>query len=88
MVNVLCEALLLQERALNLLQNLEHNKREILECCEEIRRLERKQDNHYRQGLALLFENQEDPIIIIKWREVYEHIEMAQDCSVCSRVNQ
>jgi predicted phosphate transport protein (TIGR00153 family) len=79
MVNVLCEALLLQERALNLLQNLEHNKREILECCEEIRRLERKQDNHYRQGLALLFENQEDPIIIIKWREVYEHIEMAQD---------
>ena len=79
MVNVLCEALLLQERALNLLQSLEHNKREILECCEEIRQLERKQDNHYRQGLALLFENEEEPIVIIKWREVYEHIEMAQD---------
>lgn len=79
MVNVLSEALLQQEKALNLLQSLEKNKKEILKCCEEIRRLERKQDNLYRQGLALLFENQDDPILIIKWREVYENIEMAQD---------
>ncbi len=79
MVNVLYETLLLQEKLLNLLQDIERNKKEILEHCEVIRQLERKQDNNYRQGLALLFENQEDPFIIIKWRAVYEHIEMAQD---------
>ncbi len=79
MVNVLYESLLLQDKALNLLERVEQNKKEILECCEEITRLERKQDHLYRQGLAYLFEHDEDPISIIKWREVYEHIEMAQD---------
>lgn len=79
MVKVLNEALLLQERAFNLIANLESNNKEILDCCEQIRQLERKQDALYRSGVALLFENENDPIAIIKWREVYEHIEMAQD---------
>jgi len=79
MVKVLYEALLLQEKAFNLIARVEHNKKEILECCEQIRKLERKQDNLYRSGVAGLFENEDDPIFIIKWREIYEHIEMAQD---------
>jgi len=79
MVKVLYEALLLQEKAFNLIDRVEHNKKEILECCEQIRKLERKQDNLYRSGVAGLFENEDDPIFIIKWREIYEHIEMAQD---------
>ncbi len=79
MVEVLCQALKLQEKALNLLKSLESNKKEILLCCEEINKLERKQDSLYRNGLAYLFDNVKDPIVIIKWREVYEHIEMAQD---------
>jgi len=79
MVNVLYESLLLQDKALNLLERVEQNKKEILQCCDQITQLERKQDHLYRQGLAYLFEHDEDPISIIKWREVYEHIEMAQD---------
>ena len=71
MLDVLYEALLLQEKAFNLLDRIEHNKKEILKACEQIVELENKQD---------LFENHEhDPLTIIKWREVYEHIEMAQD---------
>ncbi|HZJ84467.1 MAG TPA: DUF47 family protein, partial [Syntrophomonadaceae bacterium] len=54
-------------------------KKEILFCCNEITKLEKKQDNLYRTGLAQLFENETDPIVIIKWREIYEYIEMAQD---------
>jgi hypothetical protein len=79
MVAVLCESLSLQEKALNLIHSVEHNKKEILTACEEINRLERKQDNFYRTGLAYLFDNEKDPVAIIKWREVYEHIEMAED---------
>jgi len=79
MVGVLHEALLLQEKAFNLINKIENNKKEIIECCDRIRKLERKQDNLYRSGVAKLFENEKDPISIIKWREVYEHIEMAQD---------
>lgn len=80
MAEVLYEALLLQQKAFKLIDRMESNKRQIFECCETIRNLERKQDNLYRSGLADLFENEKDrPINIIKWREVYEHIEMATD---------
>jgi predicted phosphate transport protein (TIGR00153 family) len=79
MVKVLIETLDYQDQAFNLLDKVEKNKRQILECCEHIRQLERAQDNLYRNGLAALFEHQDDPISIIKWREVYEHIEMAED---------
>lgn len=79
MVGILLEGLSLQEKAFNLLSKVEQNKKEILHCCNEITRLERKQDSLYRNGLAQLFEKEDDPIVIIKWREVYEHIEMAQD---------
>lgn len=79
MVKVLIEALLFQEKAFNLIAKLESNKKEILDYCEQIRQLERKQDMLYRNGVAQLFQNESDPIAIIKWREVYEHIEMAQD---------
>lgn len=80
MVEVLYSALLLQQKAFKLIDKVESNKKPIFECCEEIRKLERKQDNLYRSGLANLFENEKDkPLNIIKWREVYEHIEMATD---------
>jgi len=79
MVAVLFESLLLQEKAFNLLNKVEQNKKVILECCEHMRQLERKQDTYYRNGLADLFENENGAVAIIKWREVYEHIEMATD---------
>ncbi len=80
MVEVLYSALLLQQKAFKLIDKVESNKKPIFECCEEIRKLERKQDNLYRSGLANLFENEKNkPLNIIKWREVYEHIEMATD---------
>ena len=79
MISVLMESLILQEKAFNLLVKLEKNKNSILGYCEEIRKLEKKQDNLYRTGLANLFENEQEPVTVIKWREIYEHIEMAQD---------
>lgn len=79
MVEVLLEALSLQDKALNRLNKVDQNKKTILDACLKIRQLERKQDTFYRNGLADLFENQSDPIAIIKWREVYEQVEMAMD---------
>jgi len=79
MVAVLTEALLLQEKAFNLLDKVEQNKKAILECCEQMRQLERKQDTYYRNALADLFENEKNAVAVIKWREIYEHIEMATD---------
>lgn len=36
-------------------------------------------DRDFRDALASLFENVKDPILIIKWKEIYEHLENASD---------
>lgn len=79
MVATLYEALLIQEKAFKLLNKLEQNKKTLLEYCENIRLLEHKQDKFYRNSLGDLFDNEKNPVVIIKWRGVYEHIEMAMD---------
>ncbi|MDD4802615.1 MAG: DUF47 family protein [Syntrophomonas sp.] len=79
MVLVLTESLLLQQKAFNLLDKVEQNMKVILECCEQMRQLEHKQDKYYRHALADLFENEKNAVAVIKWREIYEHIEMATD---------
>ncbi len=49
------------------------------EYCIEINRLENKIDRHFKVALVELFEDVKDPILIIKWKEVYEHLEEASD---------
>jgi predicted phosphate transport protein (TIGR00153 family) len=51
----------------------------ILEICVEINRLENAADRVYRAAIAELFENTKDIAEIIKWREIYEHLESATD---------
>lgn len=51
----------------------------IQEYCIEINRLENRGDRIFRAGLVKLFDNIKDPILVIKWKEVYEHLEEAND---------
>jgi hypothetical protein len=51
----------------------------IQEYCIEINRLENRGDRIFREALAHLFETVEDPIMVIKWKEVFEHLEEASD---------
>lgn len=51
----------------------------IQEYCIEINRLENRGDRIFRAALVKLFDNIEDPIMVIKWKEVYEHLEEATD---------
>jgi predicted phosphate transport protein (TIGR00153 family) len=50
-----------------------------LEHCVELNRLENMADKVYRSALGELFEDTSDATHIIKWREVYEHMESATD---------
>ncbi len=52
---------------------------QILERCVEINRLENVADEVYRSAMAELFDNTKDIAEIIKWREIYEHMESATD---------
>ena len=51
----------------------------IQEYCIEINSLENKGDRIFREALVQLFDNIKDPILVIKWKEVYEHLEEAHD---------
>jgi predicted phosphate transport protein (TIGR00153 family) len=45
----------------------------------EVNRLENSADNLLRDSLAALFEEQADPIEVIKWKEIYETMEIVTD---------
>jgi len=51
----------------------------ILDRCVEINRLENESDAQLAQALARLFGETRDPVLVIKWKEVYELVEMATD---------
>ncbi len=51
----------------------------VQEHCIEINRLENRGDRIFRAALAKLFDEIKDPILVIKWKEVYEHLEEGLD---------
>jgi predicted phosphate transport protein (TIGR00153 family) len=53
--------------------------KQMLERCVEINRLENVADRIYRAAIGELFNNTSDIVQIIKWREIYEHMESATD---------
>ena len=52
---------------------------QVLKRCVEINRLENVADRVYRSAMAELFADSTDIAHIIKWREIYEHMESATD---------
>lgn len=51
----------------------------ILRACVDINRLENEADKVYHSALAELFDTCKDAILVIKWRELYQHLENATD---------
>lgn len=61
--------------------SLGHKKeyKQMLERCVEINRLENSADRIYRAAIGELFDSATDVAELIKWREIYEHMETATD---------
>lgn len=51
----------------------------ILDYCIEINRLENQADRQCRGLIATLFDQEKDPVQIIKWKEIIETLEFATD---------
>ncbi len=66
------------ERATSVLRRRSELK-QIFTRCVEINRLENMADRVYRSAMAELFEDSTDIAHIIKWREIYGHMESATD---------
>jgi hypothetical protein len=57
------------------------NNDKIFDHCEKINQLEEDADQINREAIANLFENEENPITVIKWYQVYDFLEEAMDRS-------
>ena len=64
-------------RVIPKLRHMRHE--QIMPHCIEINRLENVGDRLLRDGFAALFDGSPDPLVVIKWRELYELLEMATD---------
>lgn len=52
---------------------------QIFEACVEINALENEADRVSREAISRLFDEEKDPIQLIKWKEIYETLEKATD---------
>src|ERR1035437_5492951 len=60
------------------MRNLKHPEL-ILEKCVDVNRLENEADVQLRGAIAKLFAEEKNPIEVIKWKEIYEFLEVATD---------
>src|SRR5688500_18450661 len=51
----------------------------LLKRCIDINRLENEADSVLRRAVARLFKEEKDVFLVIKWKEIYENLEMATD---------
>ncbi|TET67896.1 MAG: DUF47 domain-containing protein [Dehalococcoidia bacterium] len=78
LASIIVEATAEIERAVSGLRRHAELKK-ILEKCVEINRLENMADRVFRAAMAELFDDAMDIAQVIKWREIYEHMESATD---------
>ena len=61
------------------LQHLGGKDADICACCVEINAHENEADKVCRSAISTLFDEEKDPIQLIKWKEIYETLEKATD---------
>jgi uncharacterized protein Yka (UPF0111/DUF47 family) len=66
------------QTAVHLLNNFKQTE-EILKLCEILNEIENDGDELYRRSLARLYKKGNDPLEVMKWREIFDHLETALD---------
>ena len=78
LVGIAVEAVVEVEKAVCEMHN-RIGRKQLLKRCIEINRLENLGDLVYRSGMAELFDDSADIAAVIKWREIYNHMESVID---------
>ncbi|MGD0946147.1 MAG: DUF47 family protein [Candidatus Binatia bacterium] len=55
------------------------NRDALLQACMEINRYENEGDTLLRRAVARLFQDSKEPLMVIKWKDIYEFLENAID---------
>jgi len=69
------------EQILIAVKGLHTNKNGVLPACVIVKRLEEEGDSLYHEWLAKLFDGSPDPMMVIKWKEIYDNLEKTLDCA-------
>ena len=78
MVEVLLKSTEVVDKAIKSLRDMKHTRR-TLDFCIEVNRLENEGDAIFKTALGELFSEKRDVLDIIRWKEVYEAAEFAND---------
>ncbi len=65
--------------AISNLRNMSKNDEIIQQCCSDIYATEKEGDQILRSALARLFREEKDPVLVIKWKDIFERLEKATD---------
>jgi predicted phosphate transport protein (TIGR00153 family) len=79
LATVLVEQSRKMEEAVKGLRNMKKDPQRILEACKEMNVLENQADTLTRQTMAKLFKRGNDPLTVMKWKEIIDLIEDATD---------
>jgi len=79
LAGVLVEQSRKMEEAVKGLRNMKKDPQRILEACKEMNALENQADTITRQTMAKLFKRGNDPLTVMKWKEIIDLIEDATD---------
>jgi len=61
------------------MQTLEQKKRVVVDHAIEINRLENEADRQHQEAILRLFDDEHDPIVVMKWKEALDFLEEATD---------
>lgn len=68
------------QQLLNAVKVLESGKTPvIIKACIEVKKLEEEGDAAYSEWLGRLFDEEKDPIALVKWKEIYDTLEKTLD---------
>jgi predicted phosphate transport protein (TIGR00153 family) len=75
LAEIICES---TDRSTEALQALE-DRRGVLELAARVNQLEREADRVHQDAIVALFDEERDPISVIKWKEILDFLEAATD---------
>ena len=76
LADIVCESM---DRITEALGALEKRRGGVLEIAARVNQLEREADRVHQDAIVALFDEERDPITVIKWKEIFDFLEEATD---------
>ncbi len=75
LADIVCDAIDLIAEAVGTLER----RKGVLELCARVSQLEHEADRVHQDAIVELFDQEHDPIAVIKWKEIFDFLEAATD---------